>query len=60
MDGAVRGSVKVVGSMIETGREQDTHWRSKAVRVVLEAVEGRVNTPQDCLIIRKMNYFTTS
>ena len=44
VDGVVRGLVKVVGSMVWTRRGQGLHRSSKAVRVVLEAVEGRIRT----------------
>ena len=53
VDGLARGLVKVVGNMVGTGRGQGVHWRSEAVRVVLEAIEGRTNTLQDCHIVKK-------
>ena len=56
VDGVIRGLVKVVGNMVETGREKCVHWSSKAVRFVLEAVEGRINILHDFHIVRKMNY----
>ena len=34
------------------GRGQGVHWSSKVVRVVLGAVEGRINTVQDCHIVK--------
>ena len=53
VDGVVRELVKVVGNMGEAVREQGVHWNSKAVRVVLGAVEGRICTLEDCHISRK-------
>ena len=38
---ASQGLVKVVGNMVGRGRGEGAHGSSKAVRVVLEAVEGR-------------------
>ena len=53
VDGVVRELVKVVGNMGEEVREQGVHWNSKAVRVVLGAVEARIYTLEDCDISRK-------
>ena len=36
--------VRVVGTMVGKGRGNGVYWSSKAVKVVLEAVEGRTNT----------------
>ena len=40
--------------MVGTGHGRGVHWSSKAVRVVLEAVEGRISTVQNCHIARMM------
>ena len=47
-----KGLVKVVGSTVGTGHGQGVHWSSKAVRVVLEALEWITNTVQDCHIAK--------
>ena len=44
VDRVVRGLVKVVGNMVETGRGKCVNWSSKVVRFVLESVERRINT----------------
>ena len=40
--------------MVGIRHGQGVHWSSKAMRVVPEAVEGKINTLQDCHIIRMM------
>ena len=41
VDGAVKGLVEVVGSMVETGYGQDVLRRRQMVRAVLVEVGGR-------------------
>ena len=43
-----------MGNTVWTGHGQGLHWSRKVVRVVLEAVEGRINTAKDCRIVRQM------
>ena len=43
----IKGLVKVVGYTVGTGHGTGGHWNSKAVRIVPEAIEGRISTVQD-------------
>ena len=55
VDGAVKGLINVVGSMVETGHGQDVFRSRKVVRAVQEDIGGRVYTLQDCNIATKTN-----
>ena len=43
--------------MVGTGHGQGFHWSSKAIRVVLVAVERRISTLKDSHILRKTTLF---
>ena len=60
MGGVLGGLVRVVGNMVGKVRGEGNHWSSKVVSAVLEAVEGRTNTLQDCQILRETNCVVTS
>ena len=59
VDGVVRVISKKVRDVVETGCGEDVYWSSKVVRAVLEDIGGKLNTTQNCRIVRK-NVFLQS
>ena len=49
-----KGLVRGVGNMVGRGHGKGVHGSSKAVRDVLEAVEGKENIAHDCQVVRTM------